>query len=220
MNFGPVRVLVPLLRVFFHLLYHQFAWTYDLVSWIVSVGLWSNWIRTVEKYLIGPKILEFGHGPGHLQKTLHDKEYSPFGLDISINMGRICQRRLRKAEYEARLVNCSASHLPYPTNFINQMVATFPTEYIIQTGAIKEIHRTLVPGGELIILPEARFTSKALIFRVAAWLFKVTGQSREVDEDNIYQLGRKLFEDAGFDTHLIYIDLPTSKVVIFKAINS
>jgi ubiquinone/menaquinone biosynthesis C-methylase UbiE len=208
------------LKIFFEILYNQLAWTYDLVSWIVSVGLWNDWVRAVVPFIKGPNILELGHGPGHLQKALYNNGHSPFGIDISTNMGRICQRRLKKSDHKPRLLNGSALNLPYPTNSFDQIVATFPTEYMVEPQTIKEIYRTLVPAGELIILPEARFTSKSIIFRGAAWLFKVTGQSREADGDNIYQVGKKLFEDAGFDTLLLFIDLPTSKVVIFKAIKS
>ncbi|MBM4425321.1 MAG: hypothetical protein FJ030_18410, partial [Chloroflexi bacterium] len=36
----PMRFL---LRLAFRLLYNEFAFTYDLVSWAVSVGQWRQW---------------------------------------------------------------------------------------------------------------------------------------------------------------------------------
>ena len=33
-----------LLRFFFHHFYHNFAWTYDFVAALVSVGRWNEWV--------------------------------------------------------------------------------------------------------------------------------------------------------------------------------
>lgn len=205
------------LKIFFKLLYNQFAWTYDIVSWVVSLGMWNDWIRVAIPLVKGHNILELGHGPGHLQKELFDGGYSPFGLDISTHMGRICQRRLGKIGYEPRLVNGTASSLPYPTNKFDFIVATFPTEYIIEENTINEIHRVLKQNGALLIIPEARFTGSNFIYKAAAWLFKVTGQALDEDDDRIYQRGKKLFEDAGFETQMNLINLPKSKVTVFMA---
>lgn len=35
------------MRVFFHLLYHPFAFTYDLVAAVVSFGQWKNWGQSI-----------------------------------------------------------------------------------------------------------------------------------------------------------------------------
>jgi ubiquinone/menaquinone biosynthesis C-methylase UbiE len=50
----------------FHLLYHQFAFTYDAVAWFVSLGQWQAWGQAALKRVRGPRVLEIGHGPGHL----------------------------------------------------------------------------------------------------------------------------------------------------------
>ena len=50
----------------FHLLYHELAFTYDALAWLVSLGQWQAWGRTALDRVRGPRVLEVGHGPGHL----------------------------------------------------------------------------------------------------------------------------------------------------------
>ncbi|NMC80811.1 MAG: hypothetical protein GYA59_15725, partial [Chloroflexi bacterium] len=39
------------LKVFFDLLYHSFAWTYDGVAAVVSLGRWKGWVYSVIPFL-------------------------------------------------------------------------------------------------------------------------------------------------------------------------
>jgi ubiquinone/menaquinone biosynthesis C-methylase UbiE len=51
----------------FRLLYHELAWSYDLVSWLASRGLWRRWQQAALAYLpVEGRFLEVGFGPGHL----------------------------------------------------------------------------------------------------------------------------------------------------------
>ena len=52
-----------LLRLFFKLLYHQFAFTYDLVAAAVSFNRWKDWTREILPLIEGTRILELGYGP-------------------------------------------------------------------------------------------------------------------------------------------------------------
>ncbi len=47
-----------LLRFFFRLLYHEFAFTYDLVAAVVSFNRWKDWVMSVLPFLAGKRILE------------------------------------------------------------------------------------------------------------------------------------------------------------------
>lgn len=50
----------------FRLLYHELAWSYDLVSWLASRGLWRHWQQAALAYLPAEgRFLEVGFGPGH-----------------------------------------------------------------------------------------------------------------------------------------------------------
>ena len=82
-----MRLVLFLLRSFFFVLYHQFAWTYDLVAATVSLGRWKDWVRSALPYLSG-RVLEIGFGPGYLQLSLFELGIPAFGLDESRQMAR------------------------------------------------------------------------------------------------------------------------------------
>src|SRR5512143_2186632 len=86
-----------LMRAVFYLLYHPFAFTYDLVAATVSLGRWKAWVFSILPYVEGTRLLELGHGPGHLQRILRDRGLASVGLDESAPMGNLARKRLRQA---------------------------------------------------------------------------------------------------------------------------
>ncbi|MEJ2350474.1 MAG: hypothetical protein P8Y03_11865 [Anaerolineales bacterium] len=163
------RLISTLLRFFFYLLYGSLAWTYDWVAGFVSQGLWQEWVLEVAADCHGPKVLELGHGPGHLQKALYEK-----GIWI--------------------------------------VVATFPTEYIVDACTLKEVRRVLKLGGELVVMPVAWITGKRFLERAAAYLFHVTGQAPEWD-DRALDPAR----EAGFKVEVEKRKLQSSELLIIHA---
>jgi ubiquinone/menaquinone biosynthesis C-methylase UbiE len=73
-----------LLHFFFRLLYHQFAFTYDLVAAAVSFNRWKNWVVSVSPFIEGDRVLEMGHGPGHLQRILRSQGLLAVGIDCGL----------------------------------------------------------------------------------------------------------------------------------------
>ena len=108
------NVFTRFLRFFFYLIYEPFAWSYDLVAWVVSLGRWKNWVFSTLPELPGPRVLELGHGPGHLQLALNKKGVYVFGIDRSAPMGRIAHKRLHSGQIIPNLVRATAEHLPFP----------------------------------------------------------------------------------------------------------
>jgi ubiquinone/menaquinone biosynthesis C-methylase UbiE len=206
------RAMVAFLRLFFKYLYNQFAWSYDLVSATVSVGQWNDWIRTTLPHLDGPYILELGHGPGHLQVALREKGVHAVGLDPSLNMNRLAKLKLRRRKFSSLIVNGYAQWLPFPAQSFNQVVATFPSEYILNERTIQEIHRILAPDGLCLILPVGWITGRNLPHRVASALFRLTGQSPDWDDRYL-----KPLEQFGFSASVIRIDLPASQLLHIHA---
>jgi ubiquinone/menaquinone biosynthesis C-methylase UbiE len=215
MDGKPARALIPLLRIFFNLLYHQFAWAYNLISWIVSIGMWNDWIKSIIPDLSGQQILELGHGPGHLQLALLQLGKQVTGIDLSPHMGRITAKRIRKNHKQPYLVNGNAQYLPFPDETFDQIVSTFPTQYIIAKETILEMHRVLRPGGDFIILPLAWITGGNFLHKTAAWLFRITGQAPEIEENTIAkELDR--INQVGFKSYSEFREIQNSKVMLIR----
>ena len=213
----PYRILTPLLKLFYRLLYYEFAWSYDLVAWFVSAGHWQAWVLALLPYLTGESLLELGHGPGHLQQALAAQGRNIFGLDRSLYMSRQAQRRLSRAGLVHQLSNGYAQMLPYPANAFDQVFATFPSEYILSPATLAEILRTLKPGGEFTVLPGAWVTGLSLPERLAATLFRLTGQSLP-SEESLFYPAADLLKQAGFvQVEWETILLPGSKVLVVRA---
>jgi len=140
-------------RVFHHF-YREFAWTFDPVAWAVSGGLWFGWVRAALPELRG-RVLELGFGTGHLQLALAARPYV-VGVDASPQMARIAARRLRRHGHAPRLARGHAQALPFPAASFDTVVATFPSEYILDPVTHQEIHRVLAPGGRLVVVPLAQ----------------------------------------------------------------
>jgi len=176
------------LRLFFRLLYNEFAWSYDVVAWLVSLGQWKAWGRTTLSHLRGARVLELGHGPGHLLAALAAEEYAPIGLDLSPAMARQAQQRLQKAELQVPLVRGRAQALPFRGSSFDCVVATFPTEFIVDPQTLQELTRILPPEGRLTVAVGVRFGGEDLVSSFLSWLYRVTGQNQSLPDSFIAQL--------------------------------
>ncbi len=88
------------------------------------------------------------------------------------------------------------------------MLSTFPTEFILDSSTLAEVRRVLIPGGQFRVVPMAEIRGSSLIERLAAWLFRSTGQYAELSRawsDPIVA--------AGFEVHRDDVVLQRSKVV-------
>jgi ubiquinone/menaquinone biosynthesis C-methylase UbiE len=205
----PKRLLFTFLRLFFKLLYHQLAWSYDGVACVVSLGAWQKWARSTLAYLDQRNTLEIGFGTGHLQVALHQKDIPAFGLDESAQMTRITLKRLDKLGLQPNLVRSDAEHLPFAGHTFGQLVMTFPSEYILNPSFLEEIHRLLTPGGLAVILPFAWITGHKPWERLIAWVYHITGQAPAWDERILAPLHRSEFEVTWE-----MVDFKTSQAVI------
>jgi ubiquinone/menaquinone biosynthesis C-methylase UbiE len=210
-----MRLLTRFLRIFFHLLYHSFAWTYDLVAWTVSLGRWKDWVESVIPFIEGTRILELGHGPGHLQRLLQGLNLLVVGLDESRQMGYLTKKRLLHNGYtQINLARGLAQFLPFPNGSFDTVVSTFPSEYIFERSTMLEVHRTLTNGGRFIVLPAAWITGNKLMERYAAGLFRVTGQAPSEPVEIISERLKKPFTEVGFAVKVEQVEVKSSLVLI------
>lgn len=187
-------LLARFLRFAFHLLYHQLAWTYDLVAWLVSFGEWAAWRRTVTLFLREGPTLELACGTGGLMADLAARGLAPVGLDLSPTMARLARRRLLRQGAVLRLVRGRAQKLPFPDAAFANVVATFPADFILDPQTLASVVRVLQPGGRLVIVAMGYLRGPGFLRRFIEWLYRVTGQ-RELPEPG--PLAR--LKAAGFD---------------------
>lgn len=207
-----VKAILIILKRFFHHLYHSMAWTYDGVAAAVSLGMWKDWVYSILPYASGPTLLELGHGPGHLQTRLLGQGLQTVGLDESHQMGRLALRRLRRKRLPARLLRGISQALPFADQSFQQVLATFPSEYIFHPQTLSEVYRVLCPDGQLVVLPLAWITGQRLTERAAAWLFRVTGQAAPLEK--IYF---EAFQKAGFLVQTEHVSFASSRVLLVLA---
>ena len=164
------------IKLGFHLLYHQMAWTYDIVAWTVSFGQWAAWRRLALQYLQPGAILEIAYGTGGLFVDLLEVGHQPVGVDLSPYMAQLAARKLRRRNYALPLTEARAQALPFPTRQFDNVVATFPTDYMLQHETLAEIYRVLKRGGRLIIVVEGELRGPWPIRPFIEWLYKITDQ--------------------------------------------
>lgn len=218
-----------LVRFGFRLLYNELAWTYDIVSWLVSLGEWRAWQLAALPYVQGPHVLEIGHGPGHMLRALEAAGYEVVGLDLSAFMGRMAQKRLQREDLPARLVRAKVQALPLATAVFDTILSTFPTEYIVDPVMLAEAKRVLKPDGGLVIVPEGHLTSGGWSRRVIGWLFRITSQregafatrNREAwPAPDAWDVFRQRFAAAGFSLQVHTATRARSAATVLVAISS
>jgi ubiquinone/menaquinone biosynthesis C-methylase UbiE len=208
-----IRLWWRLIRFGFRLLYNEFAFTYDTVSKIVSMGAWRCWQRATIKHLgiePGGLVLELAHGTGDLQLDLKAAGYLTVGCDLSPYMGRIARAKLLRNGLTAPLIRGRAQQLPFASERFPVVVATFPTSFILEASTLREINRVLLPGGRLVIVPNGKFTGGGILRRFLEWLYRITGQRSGPVESNLHTELHTLFAQYGFELHFAEESCPRS----------
>ncbi len=175
----PLRVWWRLVRFGFRLLYNEMAFTYDLVSQIVSLGEWRCWQRAALRHLDvppGARVLELAHGTGNLHLDLYAAGLQPVGLDLSRAMGRIARRKLARRGIMPALVRSRAQALPFPNSSFSTVVSTFPTEFIVDPATLAEVYRVLQPAGRLVFVPNGTLTGGGPARQGLELAYRATGQ--------------------------------------------
>ena len=210
-----MRLWWRLVRLGFHLLYNHLAFTYDIVSKVVSLGAWRCWQRSALAHLPAPgagRVLELAHGTGDLQIDLRERGYDTVGCDLSPYMGRIARRKLAQQQLSPNLVRGRAEELPFASKTYIAVVSTFPSQFIIDPDTLHEVHRVLQPGGCFVIVPGSVLTAGGGVRALLEWLYRITGQREGYGFDVPAYFAR-----YGFDATLLQETCPHSCVYVIVA---
>jgi len=217
--FYPLKTI---LRFFFKLLYHQFAFAYDLVAATVSVGQWKNWISSILPLIKGTHILEIGHGPGHLQRILltlrhgsgQDRNLFAVAIDESAPMGFLAKRN---TDGKANLTRALAQGLPFADSAFDTVISTFPADYIKDPLTLSEVKRCLSDGGRFIVLPVALQMGRKPLDRLMSLLFRVTRQSPVNPLEEVKESLSIPFAEAGFEVDVQELQVKSSLLLVIIA---
>jgi ubiquinone/menaquinone biosynthesis C-methylase UbiE len=238
---GHLHLVKTILRLFFKLLYHQFAFTYDLVAATVSLGRWKVWVTSILPFIEGTSVLEIGFGPGHLQRGLLNRGLIAVGIDESRQMARLAKYNLTKkiavtalpgvsgfqnrpnAQHQSgytqtNLTRGLAQYLPFRAQSFHTVVSTFPAEYITARETLEEVRRCLSDGGRFIVLPVAMQIGRGLLDRAMALLFRVTHQSPVDPIEMVREKLREPFAKAGFEVEIKELQVKSSLLLVIIAV--
>ncbi len=98
------------------------------------------------------------------------------GLDLSPAMGRLARRRLRSHGFCPRLVRGRAQSLPLADSSLSNVVATFPTEFILSVETLSEVARVIRPGGRFLIVLQGYLKGPYVVRCLIERAYQVTGQ--------------------------------------------
>lgn len=209
-----------LVRFGFRLLYNEFAFTYDMVSRVVSLGAWHCWQQAALKHLgapAGSSVLEIAYGTGNLQLDFHTLGYRVFGHDLSPAMARLTSRKLKRIGLPVRLTRGYAQQLPYTSAAFDAVVSTFPAEFILAPETLREIYRVLKPACRLVIVPNGVLTGGDAVVAGIEWLYRLTGQRGGALEDGGIE---RYFAPYGFRAEVVQELCPRSVATVIVAIKT
>ncbi len=118
-----------------------------------------------ERLKPGARVLEVAPGPGYLAiEIARMGDYRVSGLDISYSFVRIAAENARKAGVSVDFRHGDAAHMPFPDESFDFVVcrAAFKN-FSDPVGALNEIHRVLVHGGQASIIDLRKDASPAAI---------------------------------------------------------
>ena len=203
------------LAFFFHQLYHGLAFAYDLVAAVVSFGQWIGWTKTTLPFIEGTRVLELGHGPGHLLRALLQLPNFGLvaGLDESPQMSRLARRRIVQSGCASpNLARGIGQALPFAAGSFDSIVATFPAPYIAEARTLEEARRVLRSGGRLIVLLAA--WPKSGILR---WAYRVTGESPAEGAAILKEKIKSILARAGFHAETQIIEVKSASLLTIVA---
>jgi len=138
--------------------FNSVAEKYDLMNNLMSMGLHKVWKRMlIESTSLkkNAKILDIASGTADLAIALSKKNrsFEIYQTDINLSMIKEGQKKIINNGIVMPSIACDAEALPFPSNYFDCVTISFGLRNMTKKDcALKEIYRTLAPGGKLLIL--------------------------------------------------------------------
>jgi len=190
------RLISAVYPFLYRQLYSCFAWAYDGVSWLVSLGHWDGWRRVALDFVTGIDVLEVGFGTGGLMAELAGRGVSIIGLEASAAMHKITTRKLAELGESAPRVQGFAQRLPFADTSFDTVLATFPAGFVTDESAHREFARVLRPGGRLVFVDVTLSTNSPLFRLLFSLVFPpkpgATAKFTQALDDSGLRISRRL----------------------------
>jgi ubiquinone/menaquinone biosynthesis C-methylase UbiE len=145
------------------------AEAYDRISRMPQFALFRrNFVKKLKKHAAGGSITDVGCGPGYLLQLIA-KEFPTYkltGVDISEEMVKTATANFSRIGLSGRseFKQGSAEHLPFEDNTQDFIVSTLSLHHWVDPkAAFDEMHRSLKPGGQMLIM-DLRRDARRLFF--------------------------------------------------------
>jgi demethylmenaquinone methyltransferase/2-methoxy-6-polyprenyl-1,4-benzoquinol methylase len=140
-------------------MFDAIAWRYDRLNHVLSLGLDRVWRRRAIRELAledGDRVLDVCTGTGDLAvEALKKRRVSILGVDFAGEMLKHALEKVRRGGLDdrIRLARGDATRLPVPDAAYDAAMVAFGIRNVADpSAALREMCRTLRPGGRLVIL--------------------------------------------------------------------
>ncbi len=198
-----------------HRMFNAISLTYDRANRIMTLGQDMRWRRQFKRFMPKgkSKLLDMATGTGDQIIALLDHIDSAVGIDLAKDMLSIGKEKLRKHDH-VELIYGDALSVPFTDEHFDVVTMSFGIRNVTDTMAcLREMHRTLKPGGRTIILeggitthsflrPLHLFYLRHILPRIGALISKHHSAYKYLNETiESYPHGpafEKMLRDAGF----------------------
>lgn len=171
-------------------LFNRIAGTYDRLNHLLSLNTDRRWRRRAVRRLTPcEKVLDVASGTADLaiEMVRQDKARHVTGIDISEEMLRIGDEKVRKADLASRITlqQGSALEIPYPDGHFNAVTCAYGIRNFSDlNGGLQEMQRVLQPDGQLLILEFSYPDNKIIRFFYDFYFTKIMPAiGRKVSKD-------------------------------------
>ncbi len=137
--------------------YDRIAFFFDLLEWPMERLFMGAWRKRALSHLGNGRLLEVGVGTGK-NIPLYPQGIVVTAIDISQKMLARARHKVERLQInEVQLMTADVQRLPFPTSTFDQALATFTFCSVAEpVMGLKELARTVRPGGSIILLEHMR----------------------------------------------------------------